>query len=716
MVPSREIYWNIEFGEILYILGAIVIGFMIYAMYRRYRLWRLGGPDSRSAPLGKRIRAFITTSVVDGIFHRKFFGVAPALDYRRPSLKDFLPEVTPNLGRKRPSFKDFIPRGLYPKEFPPGIAHLLIFAGCIVLILGAFVDFISHYFFHFMQGGFYLGYSVVVDVFGVLVLIGAIIFIVRRYVQKPDRLDNKPEDLIALLLICVVVVTGFIVEGFRIAATELQTTPDWALWSPGGYVLARAFSGLSQGTLLTWHRITWWIHMLISFGAIAYVALYWNRLWHIIVSTLNVFFRSLEPKGALAPIDLETAETFGATKVQDFTWKQLMDVDACTRCGRCQDVCPAYASDKPLSPKKVLQDIKGQLIDEAPYLLKGVEANPGRDLISEVIGEEELWSCTTCRACSEACPVYIEHVDKIVDMRRNLVLERATIPEAAEGALRSIEARGHPWRGTTSTRTDWAEGLGIKVLSEDSDVEILYWVGCTSALEDRSIKVAQAIGKLLKLAGVDFGILGAEESCCGDPARRLGNEYLFQMQVQSNIELMKNYGVKRIVTGCPHCYNTIKNEYPQFGGEFEVIHHTEFIVKLLQEGKLRIIKGDRGVVTYHDACYLGRYNDIFEPPRQILSSMSDITLVEMERNQERGFCCGGGGGHMWLEESTGRRINEMRTEQAIDAKAQIVATACPYCLQMFEDGIKAKAAEESLKAMDIAELVAESAVYRPYSA
>ena len=716
MDPTREIYWNIEFGQILYIIGTIVVGIFLYALYQRYRLWRLGGPDNRPVPLGKRIRAFITTSVVDGIFHRKFFGVAPSLDYRRPSLKDFTPEVTPNLGSKLPSLKDFVPAGLTPREFSPGIAHLLIFAGCLILLLATFLDFISHYFFHFMQGSFYLGYSVVVDVFGILVLMGAIIFIVRRYVQKPDRLDNKPEDLIALLLIIVVVVTGFVVEGFRIAATELQTTPEWALWSPGGYILARAFSGLSQGTLLTWHRITWWIHMLISFGAIAYVALYWNRLWHIIVSTLNVFFRPPEPRGALVPIDLEATENFGATKVQDLTWKQLMDVDACTRCGRCQDACPAYASEKPLNPKKMLQDIKGQLVEEAPYLLKGMVANPGRDLISEVVGEEEIWNCTTCRACSEACPIYIEHVDKIVDMRRNLVLERATIPETGEGALRSIEARGHLWRGTTATRTDWAEGLDIKVISDDSDVEILYWVGCTSALEDRSIKVAQAMGKLLELAGVDFGILGAEESCCGDPARRMGNEYLFQMQAQSNIELMKNYGVKKIVTNCPHCYNTIKNEYPQFGGEFEVIHHTEFVAELLQEDRLRIIKSDRGVVTYHDACYLGRYNDIFAPPRQILRSMPDITLVEMERNKERGFCCGAGGGHMWLEESTGRRINEMRTEQAIDAKARIVATACPYCLQMFEDGIKAKAAEESLKVMDVVELVAESAIYHPYSA
>jgi len=715
MKPTREIFWNIEFAEILYIIGTIVVGILLYAMYRRYRLWRLGQPDNRFTPLGKRIKEFVKVGVIDGIFHRKFIGIAPSLDYGCPSAAEFMPAVPSKRGGGLPSPKELIPRELNPRELYPGLAHLLVFAGCIVLVLGAFLDFLSHYFFHFMYGGFYLGYSVVVDCFGVLALIGVVMLIGRRYIKKPERLDNKPEDLIALLLICVVIITGFIVEGFRIAATELQTTPDWALWSPGGYILARAFSGLSTETLLLQHRITWWIHMLIAFGAIAYVSIYWNRLWHIITSTLNVFFRSLEPKGALKTIDIETAETFGVGKVQDFTWKDLMDLDACTRCGRCQDVCPAYASEKPLSPKKIIQDIKAHLLEEAPSLLKGAEANPGRDLISEAVGEEEIWNCTTCRACMEVCPVYIEHVPKIIDMRRNLVLERTSIPETAEGALRSLEARGHPWRGTTATRTDWADGLDVKILSEDSDIDILFWVGCTEALEDRSMKVAQAIARILKLAGINFGILGPEETCCGDPARRMGNEYLFQMQAEANIELFKNYGVKKVVTGCPHCFNTLKHEYPQFGAEIEVIHHSELIASLLEEDKLRVIKGVGGVVAYHDACYLARYNGIFSPPRQVLKSLSDATLVEFERNRERSFCCGAGGGHMWLEEHGGSRINEMRTEQAIDAKAEIIATACPYCLQMFEDGIKSKAVEEQIKTMDIAELIAESAVYHPYS-
>jgi len=437
----------------------------------------------------------------------------------------------------------------------------------------------------------------------------------------------------------------------------------------------------------------------------------YTRYLHIIASIFNGILRN-QPRTVLKPIDLETAETFGTATIDQLTWKQNLDLYSCVVCGNCQELCPAYESGKKLNPKKVIQDLKKHLLKVGPELVaakasgEAAPDNPNVPLAENVILLDEIWACTTCGACDEVCPVWVDHIDKIVDLRRNLVMEQASMPETAEGALRSIEDRGHPWRGTTLSRTDWAEGLDIKVLADDQDVDILFWVGCTEALEERSTKVAQSVAKLLKAAGINFGILGTEESCCGEPARRLGNEYLFQMQAEKNIEILKNYGVKRIVTACPHGYNILKNEYPQFGGNFEVIHHTELIAQLIKEDKLKLNKGLNEIVTYHDACYLGRYNNIYQPPRQIIKAVPGLDMVEMERNKRRAFCCGGGGGHMWLEEQEGNRINEMRTEQALETGVQTVITACPLCLQMFEDGIKAKAAEEQLKVMDIAELLA----------
>jgi Fe-S oxidoreductase len=347
-----------------------------------------------------------------------------------------------------------------------------------------------------------------------------------------------------------------------------------------------------------------------------------------------------------------------------------------------------------------------------PALLKAKTGdNPGPDaqrIIGDVIQEEEIWDCTTCRACQEQCPVFVEPIHKIIEMRRNLVLEECRFPETAMGALRSMEQRGHPWRGTMASRTDWTDGLSIKVLSDDSDVDVLYWVGCTAALEDRNTKVAKAMAKVLHAAGVNFGILGSEEGCCGEPARRIGNEYLFQTLAQQNVEILNGYGVKKIVTACPHGFNAIKNEYPQFGGHYEVWHHTEFIADLLRQGKLQLSRRlDKGV-TYHDSCYLGRYNDIYQAPRDILKAATGREPLEMEHIQSKGFCCGAGGGRMWMEEQTGRRINQMRAREAIDTKADVAASACPFCIQMFEDAITALEGDVSIKSMDIAEIVADA--------
>lgn len=675
MEAFREIFWGISFGPfILYPLGIAALAIFIYAIYRRSLLWRRGKPEKRWDNLGKRVWNFIVTGIVDGLFHRRFF-----------------------------------------REPYPGAMHFLIFGGATVLV-GTALDAIDHYVIHFIRGNVYLGLSFTLDFAGLAILIGAIIAVVRRYIQKPKRLETVLDDAVILSFIFVIVLTGFFVESFRMLVAvpeglhqpEFYAYPDWSKWSFMAYFIAGLFSNLSEVAKSVTYVALWWFHAAVSLAAIFYVCITFNKLTHIIVSPINVFFRSLKPKGALSPINLEEAESFGVSKIEDFTWKQILDLDACTNCGRCQDRCPAYLTDKPLSPRKLIQNLKSHWLERSRILLHAGNADGGggKILIGEVVTEDEIWSCTTCRACQEICPVFIEHIDKIVDMRRNLVLEQAKVPETGEAALRCIEARGHSCRGTTFTRADWTSGLDIKLLSETKNVDYVYYVGCASALEDRSMKIAISVAKILKAAGVSFAILGAEETCCGEPARRLGNEYLFQMQAVKNIELLKNYNVKKIVTSCPHCFNTIKNEYPQFGGEFEVVHHTELIAALLKEGKLHLTPQIGGRVTYHDSCYLGRHNDIYEPPRRILSAVSQSKLVEMGRSQRNGFCCGAGGGRYWMEERIGKRISEARIEHVLEVGADTVTTACPYCLQMFEDAIKAKGAEESLKARDIAEIIA----------
>jgi Fe-S oxidoreductase len=589
-----------------------------------------------------------------------------------------------------------------------GIGHTILAFGFLLLLLGyiIFIGFAGGFgLSRFLMGGtFETVYSSILDIAAVLVTAAIIWAAIRRYIMRPERLEGEIniEAGIILILVFVLMVLHFCIEGFGYAAHNIS-----ASWPPIGANLASFLSGtgMSQSSLEVTYKSVWWLHYATILGFLVFIP--YSKHLHLLASFPNVAFKSLGPKGALKPIELETAESFGVSKIQDFTWKQLLDLYACAVCGRCHASCPAQTSGKPLSPRdSLILNPKKHLLEVGPGLFKAKAEAPIAALIGGVVTEDEIWACTTCYACQEVCPVANEHIDKVIDLRRNLVMEQASIPETAEGALRSIEDRGHPWRGTTLSRTDWAEGLGIKTLAEDKDIDILFWVGCSYALEERSTRVAQAMAKLMKLAGINFGILGAEESCCGEPARRLGNEYLFQMQAQKNIEILNGYGVKKIVTACPHGYNTIKNEYPQFGGEFEVIHHTELISQLLKEGKLKVKKGLNELVTYHDACYLGRYNDIYQPPRQIITSIPDIKMVEMEQNRNNSFCCGGGGGHMWLEERTGRRINELRTEQAMETKAQIVVTACSFCLQMFDDGIKAKAAEEKLRVMDIAELIA----------
>ncbi len=677
-MASREIFWNVQLGEIVYLLGFALIAVVCYALYRRFRLWRLGSKDDRLSNLPNRVWGLVVKTAADGLWHRR------------------------------------IVRARYA-----GFMHMLLFGGFALLLVGPLLDFVSEHFYHFMKGNFYLGVSLLLDVGGLLVLAGIGMAAYRRYVTRPAKIDNLLDDALTLTLLSLIIVTGFTVEGFRIAATELDTHSDWAAWSPVGFVFANVFSGLGQDANLALHRGLWWGHMLISLGTIGYVFLSFSRLAHVIVSPLNMFLRSVDGKGVLTPIEIteETTETLGAARIQDLTWKDLLDLDACTRCGRCQEVCPAYLSGKSLSPKKLIQELKGHLVEEGRTLLRGKngaqeDPDASRAMIGDVVTEDELWACTTCGACEEACPVFISPIGKIIAMRRNLVLEQGKMSDSAMSSLRSVQDRGHPWKGAAASRTDWASGLNVKPLSENGAVSLLFWVGCTEAVDERSMRASVALGKILAAAGVEIGFLGHEESCCGHFARRLGDEYLFQCQAKQNIEVLTRYNVKKIVTGCPHCYHTLKYEYPQFGGEFEVVHHTELLLELVNEGKLKLNRELKRKVAYQDPCYLGRYHDIYVVPRKLLAAIPGVEIVEMSRCRSQSLCCGAGGGRMWMEEEPSQRVNRLRIGDALAVGADTVVTACPFCLQMLEDAVNSLGMEEPPEVIDLVELL-ERAVAQP---
>jgi len=576
----------------------------------------------------------------------------------------------------------------------------------------------------------------VLDVVGLFILAAMIFVVLKRYVLKPQRLQREEttsEKIIQPLLIVTImllVVLHYLIEGLGYAAAGLSGEAAGSVsgWPPVGAALAEAFrdSGASSGALEKAGRSLWWFNYVVLLGALVYTPR--SKHLHPLFIVPNLAFRHRGRKGALRPVNLQDAQTIRRAEIRDFTWKQLLDSYACTWCGRCHVRCPAQSSGKPLSPRELILGTKEHLLKVGPSLMhgkaaqraKGAEgAHPlGPPFLGAVIGEEAVWSCTTCLACQEVCPAANEQMRTILDLRRHL--QMITTTEVGRETVKNLRTRGHPWRGTMYARTDWAEGLGIKILGEDGPAEVLYWVGCTQALEDRNLKVAQALTQLLKAARVDFGILGEEEMCCGDPARRLGAEHIFQMLAQNNIQLLASYGVQKIVTACPHCYQVLKNEYPELGGKFEVLHHTEFLAELVREGRLVLKQAPTGPgaaeegvsarLTYHDGCYLGRYNGLYEPPRRLLRAVPGVRLVEIKDNRQNAFCCGGGGGRMWLEEAAGTRINELRLAQALETGASVIATACPYCLQMFEDAIRAKGVEERLQIKDIAEMLVAAVV------
>lgn len=612
--------------------------------------------------------------------------------------------VTFAFGQKRLLFRDG----------KSGLMHAFIFWGFLVVSIRTITlfgqGFVENFSLPLLQGPLGYVYGLTKDIFEMLVTAAVLTLLFRRIVLRPKRLTLSLEASLILASIGILMITDFLIEGADIA----QRWNLGAAFSPIGMWFGALFTAanLSNSSLHVWFTVNYFIHTIGIIMFLNYLP--YGKHFHIITAIPNVFLRKLEPVGAIRSVSLEdnTATTFGVEKIGEFNWKQFLDLYSCTECGRCSDQCPATATGKKLNPKELTIALRNHLYQNSSKILhakKNEVAQATQLIVPNTVDPQVIWDCTTCRACEEACPVFIEYVDKIVDVRRNLVLMKGEFAPEAQTALRNIENNSNPWGIGFSSRGDWAKDLGIKTLAENKDIEYLYFVGCAGSFDERAKKISKAFAKCLQAAGVSFGILGGEEKCTGDSARRIGNEYLFQVLAKDNISTFDRYGVKKIIATCPHCYNTIKNEFPQFGGNYEVIHHTTLLQQLVGNGRLKLVNSLHGkTITFHDSCYLGRYNGIYDAPRAVLKKLPHAHIEEMKLARDMGRCCGAGGGRMWMEEKTGTRINHKRLEDIqTQTSATLAASACPYCLTMLSDAIKDKK-EEDLEAKDIAELVAES--------
>jgi len=726
MTPTREIMWNLNtLPNVVALYGLLVVALAIgvNGILQRSLLWRAGRPSPES------------------------------------------------VGHWWWRLDDLVQHGFLQRKVSRGksgsaIAHLLVYFGFLVLTFTTTMVFIHHDLgIKIYQGQFYLWVTMFSDVFGILLLAGVLYFGYRRFMQKVDAVHVSPNDSFILVMLAVLVVQGFALEGLRIHATD----DPWQLYSPIGWLFAKSVWFLSVERTKDIHFVMWWFHTLTVY---AFVALFpYTKFFHMVSSPLNLFFaRTERPKGALPFIGdieklMETGEEFslGLGTIKDYTWKNLLDLDACTQCGRCQEVCPAYLTGKPLSPKWVILDTRnhahalqaegtlpvqtginpGAALDRSlmanvtlPFnslrqtaegfdatgmyraknpLVQNSVRNLGGSADAKIAGDVmdpmTFWSCNTCMACVQACPVGINHVDQIVGNRRNLTMMEGQLPHEAQATLRSLESRANPY-GPQEDRAKWLDGLGVRQLQPGDTVDYLYWVGCVSAFDPRKQKIAKSLVTIMQRAELSFGVLGSMEGCSGDPARRLGEENLFQTLAKQNIELLKSVSFKTLVANCPHCFNTIKNEYPQFGNlgegkQPEIIHHSVLLRRLLESEKLPLKEEALKEVTFHDPCYLGRVNDEYEAPRKTLKSVKGLKILEMERSRENGLCCGAGGGHFWMDLKIGERVNSVRAEEAAATGASTVATACPFCMQMMEDGVKLTNNETKLDVRDIAEVIAE---------
>lgn len=689
MTPTRETFGNIpqESVHLFYCLTVVTLAVLAWGVWRRFRLWRQGVPIP--------VRDLLAGNL------RQVWGKL------KPGLRRILAE---GLGQARVRG-----RGL------PSVAHIFLFAGFMMLFLGTTMLEIDHlasgvsHALKFHKGTYYVIYEFTLDVFGLLFLAGCVFFLWRR-TRRPPSVGHRGTDWYVILSFLAIGVTGYLVEGLRIVWQH--PTGIGARCSPVGLLVSGWFAGMTDASARSTHLVIWWIHAALVFGFIASIP--YTRLLHTIAGPLNLFFARPE-LGRMVPVtmeEVEKTERIGASAVNHFNQQQLLSLDACMECGRCEEACPAFATEKPLSPKRVVQDLKGlmtwNLTSRSSRLVGSRAQDPAsaRALHDETIQIETLWSCTTCTACARVCPVRVDPLTLITDMRRNRVGEGALSGTAAT-ALRRMQSSGNPWGMPAAERANWAEGIGAPTVKENPHFDVLYWVGCAGSYDRRAQRVARAVVKLLKHANVNFAILGREEKCTGESARRLGDEFLFQELAQANIATLAKYNVRRILTHCPHCLNSLRQDYPQFGGNYAVIHHTEFLEQLLAEGRLAVTGGRprEDVMTYHDPCYLARVNGIHQAPRDVLRRTSTaagapaIDFREMPRNREKTFCCGAGGGRMWLEEEPHKRVCALRAKEALATGAKTVAVGCPFCLTMLTDGVAAQS--DSAHVMDVAEILAE---------
>lgn len=654
MEYTREIYWNIgqSLGVLLpmYLLAVAAVAFLGYQFSRRIKVYRQGQSLGRFDQWPTRLEHLIRGTLLQ-------------------------------------------PKVLYQRL--PGTAHALFFWGFLLLFIGTLLIFIQADFtdplfdVRFLTGPFYLWFSLILDIAGLVAIVMLAGLLIRRTFIRPAGLDNIKDDWIIHGLLLTILVSGFIIEGARMAVTELGT--PLALWSPVGLVVANSLAGFEEATLRSLHQVTWWGHLLLAVIFIAIIPL--TKLRHLFTTSLNYFFSDLGPKGMLTSVDLdnEDTESYGAATVTDLTWKDIFDADACTSCKRCQDRCPAWATDKPLSPMKLVKQV-GEIAFQQP------QAN-----LPDTLERDVLWACTTCLACQESCPAVIEHVRKIVDVRRNLVLMEGEFPgDEVTAAMENTEVNGNPFGLAFAGRGDWAQGLPVVDTTTDH-ADILYFVGCYASFDKRNQAVAKAFVTLCAAAGIKVAILGKTEKCCGEPMRKMGNEYLYQTLARENIENIAATSAQQIVTTCPHCYNTLNKDYRELGLTLPVQHYTDFLTGLINNGQLQL-QPEETHCTYHDSCYLGRHNDLYQAPRSLLTA-AGAQLTEMSKHGRESFCCGAGGGRILADETIGNRISEVRAEMAAATGTGTLVSSCPFCLTMFEDGIKGADLSDQLKPLDLAELL-----------